>query len=440
MFGSSGVLAHPTFRFSLGCFTTATFASSARMAVREAAAALFKVTPFQVTIASVADNFNSGGSGVTCLLEVEAIPDGTNGVVNATHPLLRANGEIQAAFDNLDTETKLATLVNANLVDSGHPGNCSVGALAVVTQSPTASPTPTPTPSPTPAPTVSPTPAPSPAPTLAPSPSPTAHPTPAPTAHPTPAPTAHPTPACVPGTSRNPASGACQACQAGMFSTGYNDLCTGCADGQFAVEASASCTACPIGKFHASSGAACTDCVVGKYNAWTGKTNCFHCPSGKYQDKEEYHECHECLARQWTEGAIGQSACVAVPTASPTDHPTPAPSPAPTVSPTAAPTASPTPSVDQPFDIVIDGGGWATCADWSAGFCPIGCSRTTVAAGQVVTVTAPEPSVSVIHIDGGLLEVGLTGVLHIEAPAVDADCCAGLTGEYTQTAAGCFGV
>jgi hypothetical protein len=57
---------------------------------------------------------------------------------------------------------------------------------------------------------------------------------------------------------------------------------------------------------------------MGQYSAWTGATNCFHCPAGKFQDKAAYHECHECAAGTWTGTAAAQTACITIPTCHPT--------------------------------------------------------------------------------------------------------------------------
>ena len=171
------------------------------------------------------------------------------------------------------------------------------------------------------------------------------------------APTAAPTPACTPGNWRTSYTNEhfelrwhCEACRPGTFSSTYNALkCVDCDDGKYSIGGLAACSDCPLGRYHpgnvgttnvqADSEDSCLLCNAGQYNAWTGKTNCFHCPSGKYQDKKEYHVCHDCAVGQWTGASIGQSACVAVPTASPT----PNPAISPTLSPTKTPTAAPSP-------------------------------------------------------------------------------------------------
>ena len=147
--------------------------------------------------------------------------------------------------------------------------------------------------------------------------SPTQHPTASPTAEPTfsptPSPTASPTPACVPGTHRT-AQGACTQCDAGKFSNVYNAVdCTACEDGTYAVVQSIACTDCPAGTYHPSSGSTCHACATGTYSVWTRQNNCFHCPSGKFQDSVGYSLCHECNAGTWTAGGIAQTSCAPIP-------------------------------------------------------------------------------------------------------------------------------
>ena len=169
--------------------------------------------------------------------------------------------------------------------------------------------------------------------------------TPAPTPSPTASPTPGPTPACHPGSLRG-RSGECAACPGGKYTTSYNALqCTACAAGQFTLPGAAGCTDCAVGRYHPSSGSTCHACSAGKYSVWTSGqsrsnplTNCWHCPSGKFQDKLEYHVCHECPLGGWTEGLAGWGHCAQIPTAAPTAAPT-----SPTAAPTHAPTAAATP-------------------------------------------------------------------------------------------------
>jgi hypothetical protein len=145
----------------------------------------------------------------------------------------------------------------------------------------------------------------------------------------------------------------CTSCPAGKYAVQNAEgatACASCATGQFAIAESVGCNDCAVGKYHPSSGSTCHDCSTGQYNAGLGLNNCYHCPSGKYQDAAAYHLCHDCAVTTWTAGLQSQTECVSIPTQAPTaipTHapsaaPTPSPTPVPSSSPTAAPTASPT--------------------------------------------------------------------------------------------------
>jgi hypothetical protein len=182
---------------------------------------------------------------------------------------------------------------------------------------------------------------PTPSPTSYPTAGPTAAPTAYPTAYPTAAPTTSPTPACVPGRFVNGAlhdnDGRCDDCGHGKISTTYNAVnCDTCDNGQFAVSTATECTDCIAGQFHATTGAACSNCSAGNWSQFSKATSCVHCPAGTFQDGADWATCDDCATGSWTNGEVGYTECVAIPTPYPTAYPTASPSLSPTQAPTKA--------------------------------------------------------------------------------------------------------
>jgi hypothetical protein len=100
---------------------------------------------------------------------------------------------------------------------------------------------------------------------------------------------------------------------------------------------------------------------------------------------------------------------------------------------------------DQPFDIVIDGGAWETCANWDNALtpehhCPLDCSTATVADGGSgpTTLVSFDSVADLILDETAVLELEDTAHLVLDSEPVD--CCAGLPGNYEQTADMCHGI
>ena len=99
------------------------------------------------------------------------------------------------------------------------------------------------------------------------------------------------------------ATGTCEPCLAGTYSTEGATTCTTCPAGTYSGSGgNGSCTACPAGSYSSKGAATCTLCPAGTYSANENTGSCTPCPTGTYS-AEGFTNCVACPAGQkWFPG------------------------------------------------------------------------------------------------------------------------------------------